>query len=508
VKRAPLWISVGLLTAAGLGLALYKVVVFGFPLRPAEESQLWTVQARFTVDSYTRPVKVVLQIPFQPPGFAILDENFVSRGFGLTIVHGEGGREAHWAIRQAAGRQTFYYRALITPDRTLTGSLERPGPVEVSSLGEPHDTARQTLVDEAQAQSADVRSFTTEILDRLNDPNPDENTELLLTLGRSPGMRAQLAVSLLRSGGVPARVVYGLELEDGERRAHFDPFLEVWDGASWRWFDPSTGERSLPADLFLWWRGDKPLIDVVGGFNPEVEISTWRNVVDALEIAEKRADLEHSAVLDYSLLRLPIQTQSVYQVLLLVPIGAFFMVLLRNVIGVKTVGTFLPVLVALAFRETRLLAGLVLFLSVVAVGVGLRFLMDRLRLLMVPRLAAVLVIVVLCLLGISVLSHRLGLETGLSVALFPIVILTIAIERVSILWEEVGPKEALHQSLGTLLVAAVAYGVMGLDIVEYLVFVFPELLLVVLAGILVLGRYTGYRLLELRRFREFGDSDA
>ncbi len=139
------------------------------------------------------------------------------------------------------------------------------------------------------------------------------------------------------------------------------------------------------------------------------------------------------------------------------------MVLLRNVIGVKTVGTFLPVLVALAFRETRLVVGLILFLSVVAVGVGLRFFMDRLRLLMVPRLAAVLVIVVLCLLGISILSHRLGLEMGLSVALFPIVILTIAIERVSILWEEVGPREALHQSLGTLLVAAVAYLIMGLD---------------------------------------------
>ena len=93
-------------------------------------------------------------------------------------------------------------------------------------------------------------------------------------------------------------------------------------------------------------------------------------------------------------------------------------------------------------------------------------------------------------------------------ALFPIVILTIAIERVSIVWEEVGGKEALLQSLGTLLVAAVAYLVMGLDIVEYLVFVYPELLLVVLAGILVLGRYTGYRLLELFRFRDLGEADV
>jgi hypothetical protein len=508
LKRAPLWISAGLLTVAGLGLMLYKVVAFGFPLRPAEESRLWTVQARFTVDSSTRPVKVVLKIPFEPPGFAILDENFVSRGFGLSLVEEEDTREAQWAIREAAGRQTFYYRATVTLDQGRETGMGDPGPVEVTSLGEPHDTAVQTIVAQAKAQSADVRSFTSEILRRLNDTDPDENTELLLSSGSSPGRRAQLAVALLASGGVSSRVVYGLPLRDGERQAHFEPFVEVWEGTRWEWFDPATGDEGLPGDLFLWWRGEEPLIDVVGGFNPEVEISSWRNVVSTLELAEQRADLEHSAVMDYSLLSLPIQTQSVYKVLLLIPVGAFFMVLMRNVIGVTTVGTFLPVLIALAFRETRLLAGLVLFVSLVGIGVALRFLLDRLRLLMVPRLAAVLVIVVLCLLVISVLSHRLGLETGLSVALFPIVILTIAIERVSIVWEEVGGKEAFVQGLGTLLVAAVAYLVMGMDIVEYLVFVYPELLLVVLAGILVLGRYRGYRLLELRRFRDVGQVDA
>ena len=36
---------------------------------------------------------------------------------------------------------------------------------------------------------------------------------------------------------------------------------------------------------------------------------------------------------------------------------------------------------------------------------------------------------------------------------------------------------------------------------EHLIFVFPELLLVILAMTLLLGRYTGYRLTELWRFR-------
>ena len=36
---------------------------------------------------------------------------------------------------------------------------------------------------------------------------------------------------------------------------------------------------------------------------------------------------------------------------------------------------------------------------------------------------------------------------------------------------------------------------------EHLLFVFPELLLAVLAVTLLLGRYSGYRLTELYRFR-------
>jgi len=49
---------------------------------------------------------------------------------------------------------------------------------------------------------------------------------------------------------------------------------------------------------------------------------------------------------------------------------------------------------------------------------------------------------------------------------------------------------------------------MSLDQVEYMVFVFPETLLLILAATLLLGRYSGYRLLELVRFKALGSEDA
>ena len=178
------------------------------------------------------------------------------------------------------------------------------------------------------------------------------------------------------------------------------------------------------------------------------------------------------------------------------------MVIMRNFVGIDAFGTFMPVLIALAFRETKLLWGVILFTLLVTLGLTIRFLLDRLRLLLVPRLSAVLIVVVLLMLIISLTSHRLGLNSGLSVALFPMVIIAMTIERMSVVWEERGPADAIRAGIGSLFVAVAAYSFMGLKWLEHLIFTFPEVLLIVLAIVMLAGRYTGYRLTELRRFKE------
>jgi hypothetical protein len=228
--------------------------------------------------------------------------------------------------------------------------------------------------------------------------------------------------------------------------------------------------------------------------------------MDAVGIAKSQAAKSGATMFDFSLYSLPIQTQAVYAVLLMIPIGALVMVVMRNIVGIDAFGTFMPVLIALAFRETKLVWGIVLFSVLIALGLSIRFLLERLRLLLVPRLSAVLIVVVLLMLLISLVSHKMGMETGLSVALFPMVIIAMTIERMSVVWEERGPVDALRAGGGSLLVATIAYIFMGLSWLEHLVFTFPELLLVVLALVLLAGRYTGYRLVELGRFKALTNS--
>lgn len=218
-------------------------------------------------------------------------------------------------------------------------------------------------------------------------------------------------------------------------------------------------------------------------------------------LAGQGASWFDSFLLEFSLFSLPERTQNVYRVLLMTPLGALLIVLIRNVAGFRTFGTFMPVLIALAFRETGLPWGVGLFVLIMALGLVVRFYLEALQLLLVPRLAAVLICVILLMAGISVVSHKLGLHQGLAVALFPMVILTLTVERMALAWEEQGAAEALRQAAGSLTVAVLGYAVMSSAWLNHLVFVFPELLLLALAAVLLLGRYSGYRLTELWRFR-------
>ncbi len=499
-KRHVILLSL-ILTVVGLGLFAYKTTRLGYPLTPETDSEVWRIEARVQFRASGGPVKVDLKLPTDVPGFAILDEHFVSRGWGRTTRVKRGNRVAQWAIRRARGVQTLYYRADVYREPASVFATEKPDNPSVPQLGEPYDTALETLITDVRAHSADIATFTAEMLERLSSPETDENVDLLLDSIASPG-RATTASILLAGARIPTQVAHGIELSDQQRNATFVPWLQVHDDTDWLYFDPERGDQRLPRNFFVWWRGNDPLVELEGARNAEVEVAVQRSVADALTIAERRAQSLGSKIPDFSLLDLPIQTQAVYGVLLMIPLGAFVIVILRNIIGIKTFGTFMPVLIAIAFRETQLLGGLILFTTVVVFGLAIRFYFERLRLLLVPRLSSVLIVVVLLMLGISLVSNQLRLESGLSIALFPMVIITMVIERMSVIWEERGPSEAIIEGIGSLFAAAIAYLVMGIDILEHLVFLFPELLLVVLAITLLLGRYSGYRLLELVRFRE------
>lgn len=491
-----------ILVTTGAGLCVYKVQELGLPLTPGDQTQVWTVEARVSFTGNGRAAKVGLLIPESPPGFSVLDEDFISSGFGVTTEDEGVNRRAVWATRNVRGRRTLYYRIVLAEDRKADRRTEpRPVYPAVPDYAEPERSAVFALLEDVRSQSADTVSFVRELLKRFNDPTPEENVSVLREENETDAERVRRLQYILAGARIPTRQVQVLDLVDGTRSGELHPWLDVYNGRQWLAFDPRSGNRGFPEDVLVWHVGEEPLVRLSGGRNMASDFAVARSTREVMGVARQRARLLDSNIFEFSLLSLPISTQNIYRILLLVPIGAFVVVIMRNVVGVTTFGTFMPILIALAFRETKLLWGIVLFTTLVALGVSLRFYLERLKLLLVPRLAAVLIIVILLMAAISIISDKLGLERGLSVALFPMVILAMTIERMSVSWDESGPREAFTAGLGSLVVAIIGYLVMTHPLPAYLVFVFPELLLVLLAATLVMGRYTGYRLSELRRFR-------
>lgn len=496
-------ILAAMLVLIGSGLCYFKVTRLGLPLLPTQQAIVWTVEARVEFKArHDAAVKVRLGIPRAPDGYTVVHESFVASNYGLTTEDDGLNRFAQWAVRKMRGWQVLYYRIQIARDPARS-ALPSPPPLAVAPVdfAEPMQSAVKAILAEVRRKSADEVTFAKQLITRLHTASLDSNAVLLHQDIQHPDGWAERLVNLLGAAQIPARLVRVLLLKDGVSHGALVPWIEIYDGESWLPLNPETADEGLPENAFVWLTGDAGLLDVQGGKHGKVEYSISQQTEEMTLVAEERARQMGSRLMEFSLFSLPVQTQNVYRVLLLVPIGALLIVVLRNIVGVQTFGTFMPVLIALAFRETELLWGLVLFTTLIALGLLIRFYLEYLKLLLVPRLAAVLIIVIMLMLAVGLLSHKLGIDRGLSVALFPMVILAMTIERMSLVWEELGPAAAFRQGVGSLSVAALGYLSMSSVYLGHLVFVFPELLLLVLAATLMVGRYTGYRLLELWRFR-------
>ena len=195
---------------------------------------------------------------------------------------------------------------------------------------------------------------------------------------------------------------------------------------------------------------------------------------------------------------------SILQFLLVIPFAVLFVVVFKNVVGLKTYGTFLPALMAMAIQETGLTAGLLAFVLVLIVTVLVRFPLDKLGLLHTPKLAIMMVTVIASLLTISILSIYWewdGLSALISAAVFPIAILTITSERIALTISEEGVVAGSSILFQTLIVTSVCYLIIKSVALQALVLVFPEILLGVLALNIWIGTWTGIRIMEFYRFR-------
>ena len=496
-------ILITILVLLGVSVTAYQIFVLGIPVTEDATDDLWNIDAKVEFVASTKdPVKIQMFVPPLSRDYVSLNESFISNNYGVAVNRVDGNRKVTWSARRAKGNQTLYYRLVLTKRYTAEKSKVK-GPTFRDSMAieGPEKIAAEALLAPIRQHSADVETFIGEAIKRVNNVN-DDNVKLLLAGDPSTPHKAKIVELLLSIAHVPVEKVHTIRLVADQPQMP-ELWLRSFNGNDWLYFNPETGEQGLPTDRLLWWTGDENLITVDGGKKANVTFSLNNSEMNAIRLAKLTDENTDANFLEYSLYGLPLQTQQTFMIMVMIPIGVLVILILRNLIGLQTLGTFTPVLIALAFRETQLGFGILLFTVITALGLSLRSYLEHLKLQMLPRLSVVLTFVVVLIAAISLFSHKLGLERGLSVALFPMVILTMTIERLSITWEERGASHAMKVAIGTLFAASLAHLIMTVPELVYFVFTFPAILLILVGFMLAMGRYRGYRLTELVRFKAF-----
>lgn len=498
-----------LFAALGSSVLLWKAVVLETPMLPSDGAELWQVEVTIAIRGDGEPGGVRLQLPNSRRGQRIFGEHFQSDGLSVSTRRHKGAREAVWSGPvDDVHRLAYRFRARRFSERVEL-PLGAPDPAILD--GAIADSAGSAMIESLFGEldlpprdnfAGRVRSLYAFASHEIRF-SPTGTDDPILSLSQreanAKGKEALLAL-LLENAGAWARVVEGLELVEG--RPHPRVWTEVWTGDNW--FPMSASQDffgSTPPRLLALSSSGEPLVETTGG------IVSMARSFRAIQVPLTESELAALALPSdplwarLSLYRLPVSTQSALRLLLLLPLGALAIALLRNVIGLPGYGTFMPMLIALALRGTGLVVGLALITLVLCAGIAARMALDRLHLLLIPRLGIILSTVILAVAALALAGRGLDQADFYAGGFFPIVILTMLVERFSIRAAEEGLRTASLYAAYSVAMAVALYPIFQSQLIEHLMFSFPELLLVVIGAMVWTGGYTGYRISDLIRFR-------
>jgi PKD repeat protein len=188
--------------------------------------------------------------------------------------------------------------------------------------------------------------------------------------------------------------------------------------------------------------------------------------------------------------------------LLMLPLIATIITVMRQVIGVTTFGVYTPSIITLSFLALGLKFGLTILILIILAGAVVRKALDRFRLLYTPKIAIILTFSAFVLLLMLALGIYLDVGQLATIAVFPMLIMTTLAEKFVSAMSGKGFYTAMLLTLETTVVSLICYWVVEWQTMQNLMLSYPEMIIVLLLVNILLGRWTGLRMLEYVRFRE------
>ena len=495
----------------------YKVLVLEYTMTTIKPEDGYHVRLIMTVDGNGKDCSVKVALPLKNDRQIIKYETESSEG--VFDYENSPNRIGRWSAEKFKDSTTISYTFFA---QTVDQKSAIPAGVNIPDSYPEGEQAFLQATEKIQSDASDIiekaytlapegcdvetalqniYNFCYTQIEFLNVRGPTKALTALKLQEASCNGKNRLMVALLRARGIPARMTNGLILENNRKRTtHAWTVAKV--GEAWIPFCPTNGYfAEVPVNYLELTRGDIPVFlhSANIGFD-------WRFVIQhqlshkeqaVLSNANNPMNILHTwmSLKDYHI------SLDLIMIILMIPIGATVVAISRNVVGLLPFGTFMPALIAVSFRDTGLLVGFLFFFVVIVVGSLTNAALIRLRLLHVPRLVIIITVVVMSILILSIVAIRLGFAQGAAVSLFPMAILSLTCERFTQTLLEDGARDAVRRMAVTFIVASACYFVYNIETLQILIVAFPELLLCNIAIALVIGSWTGMRLLEYVRYR-------
>ena len=201
-------------------------------------------------------------------------------------------------------------------------------------------------------------------------------------------------------------------------------------------------------------------------------------------------------------------TQNVVYLLLVVPFLTFLTAFIRQVVGISTYGVYAPLVLSLSFLALGFEFGLSVFLVTLFVSYLIRVLFEKVELLYIPRLSLLLSALALSFFLVLGFAAYLKVNLNLSLAIFPMLVMSTVSEKFLSAQSEEGMKNAIIVAVETVFVSLLGYFIFNYSSVKDAILATPELLLLPILGNVWLGKFTGLRLTEYFKFRSLLREDS
>jgi len=357
---------------------------------------------------------------------------------------------------------------------------------------------RYTLYDKLKA----IHQFIVKDIKYVNFSGGLDAESTLQLLEASCNGKSRLYVAMVRQLGIPARLVGGIILNHSPKKTTHQ-WLEIYINGRWIPFCPTNNHfATLPGRYITLYYDDNVLFTRTAKIDFNYTFSFEKVTIPKYGLDDKFQDLPVNIFTIMSHFEKFNISLTIFIYLLMLPLAAIISVILRNVIGLETFGIFLPILIASVLKGTGVTLGITTFFGIIFLIYFINLILSKLELLYHPKMSILLSFVIAAMIVVFYISLTFKNYEIVNIVFFPVAIMAITINRVTEVIEEAGFGKLALLTFNTILVILVSYYFINSIFLQLMMLSFPELILFFIGLNILLGRWTGFRLMEFVRFRK------